>query len=268
MNRFRLRQSFRYDYSGPVTGLVHRLTVVPPPSHGDQVRTGYGLEVGGADVRRSERTDRFGNVVFDVFADRVDDHVELGVVVEVERADRPIPAATPTRLGELRRPSALTGPDVALEAAARAVGGLGAGPLVTAHRVNAWVHDHMSYGYGVTGVRTTAAQALAGGRGVCQDYAHVMLALCRLRGVPCRYVSGHLRGEGGSHAWVEVITDEGAVAFDPTHGRRAGASYLTVAVGRDYADVAPTCGRYSGTAVGTLTTVKELTMEAVELVSP
>ena len=80
---------------------------------------------------------------------------------------------------------------------------------------------------------------------MCQDYAHCMLALCRLCGLPARYVSGHLLGEGGTHAWVEVLRaapdgPEDAlrpVAFDPTHDRRAGLKYLTVAVGRDYDDV-------------------------------
>ena len=89
-------------------------------------------------------------------------------------------------------------------------------------------------------------------RGVCQDYAHVMLALCRLRGLPARYVSGHLLGEGGTHAWVEVLLPDPdrlraaswRSPFDPTHGRGAGLNYVTVAVGRDYGDVAPTSGTY------------------------
>jgi len=120
------------------------------------------------------------------------------------------------------------------------------------------VHSAISYEYGVTSVRTTAAEALAGGRGVCQDSAHVMLALCHLAGLPARYVSGHLLGQGGTHAWVEVITaraqDAVAVAFDPCNGRRTGSGYVTVATGRDYADVAPTSGSYIGMSRGRLTT--------------
>jgi transglutaminase-like putative cysteine protease len=81
-------------------------------------------------------------------------------------------------------------------------------------------------------------------------------------------------GEGGSHAWVEVllpsVTDSStlvAVAFDPTNDRLAGASYLTVAVGRDYADVAPTHGSYCGPPGGTLTVRKSLEAQAVQLVA-
>jgi transglutaminase-like putative cysteine protease len=139
-----------------------------------------------------------------------------------------------------------------------------AGPdrLATAERFCAYVHEAISYAYGVTSVTTTAAEALAGGRGVCQDAAHVMIALCRATGVPARYVSGHLLGEGGTHAWVEAIVADAAgaraVAFDPSSGRRAGRDYLTVATGRDYTDVAPTSGTYLGTARGTLTATKRV----------
>jgi transglutaminase-like putative cysteine protease len=124
-------------------------------------------------------------------------------------------------------------------------------------------HRALTYEFGITSVRTTAAAAVAGGRGVCQDHAHIMLALCRTAGVPARYVSGHLVGEGGSHAWVEVVVASGrrgavAVAFDPTHDRRARRGYLTVAVGRDYADVAPTSGSFVGSSRGVLTASKRL----------
>jgi transglutaminase-like putative cysteine protease len=125
----------------------------------------------------------------------------------------------------------------------------------------------VAYAPGATSVRTTAAQALAGGRGVCQDQAHVMLAVCRAAGLACRYVSGHLVGQGGTHAWVEVLVRDGrgarAVAFDPCHARRAGDGYVTVAVGRDYRDVPPTSGRYEGPARGRLSGTRELVREAV-----
>ncbi len=94
-----------------------------------------------------------------------------------------------------------------------------------------WASQALRYGYGVTNVQTTAGAALLGGIGVCQDYAHIMIAICRAAGVPTRYVSGHLTGEGGSHAWVEVLhaTRRGAsttaTGFDPTHDRRTDERY-------------------------------------------
>jgi transglutaminase-like putative cysteine protease len=89
-----------------------------------------------------------------------------------------------------------------------------------------------------------------------------MIALCRAIGLPARYVSGHLLREGGTHAWVEVIVADAdaarAVALDPCNGCRVGVNYLTIAVGRDYADVAPTSGTYLGSARGTLTATKHI----------
>lgn len=127
----------------------------------------------------------------------------------------------------------------------------------------------MSYGFDRTGVRTTAGQALAAGHGVCQDYAHVMLALCRLLGIPARYVSGHLVGEGGTHAWVEVLQPVPGhaveiLAWDPTHDRQADFRYLTVAVGRDYRDVAPASGTYCGPHAGRLSASRRVSVTQVE----
>ena len=86
-------------------------------------------------------------------------------------------------------------------------GGWGAG---VAALVGSRVHDHFAYEWGVTGVETTAAEAWAAVRGVCQDYAHCMVAISRLCGLPARYVSGHLLGDGGTHAWVEVLVQDDA----------------------------------------------------------
>jgi transglutaminase-like putative cysteine protease len=166
----------------------------------------------------------------------------------------------------LLRATRLTAPDEALRELAD--GCAAADNEETAERACALAHTALTYEYGVTSVSTTAAQALAGGRGVCQDSAHVMLAMCRLLGVPSRYVSGHLIGQGGTHAWVEVLVPRGdravALAFDPCHGRRAGNGYVTVAVGRDYADVAPTSGTYVGAPGGTLTGTREVSVVSVE----
>jgi transglutaminase-like putative cysteine protease len=164
-------------------------------------------------------------------------------------------------------------PDEALRAAARRLANGTGGPsgdgLALAERVNAWVHHVMRYRHDVTSVDTTAARALGLAQGVCQDYAHVMISICRLAGLPIRYVSGHLLGEGGSHAWVEVVVPDGdgavAVPFDPTHGRQVGSSYLTIAVGRDYTDVTPTYGTFQGSSPGRLSTVKRLGVSEIDV---
>lgn len=273
--RFSLRQRFRYDYDSPIASLRHRLMVKPPAQHGDQRLLESGIEVVGADVVVSEEVDWFGNRWYVLYAARVESGVEFKVWASVDRrpADGPIalPAASLVDL-RLLQPSPLTWPDGALEAAAHRLAREGEGGLALARRINTWVHQVMRYRPGVTNVDTTASRALGLAQGVCQDYAHVMLTICRLAGLPARYVSGHLIGEGGSHAWVEVAVPapDGsgaavAVPFDPTHDREVGRSYLTVAVGRDYADVAPTYGTFLGAGQGTLSTVKRLGVSEVDL---
>ena len=87
-------------------------------------------------------------------------------------------------------------------------------------------------------------------RGVCQDFAHVMIGLCRALKIPALYVSGYLATEiaSATHAWVEVfIPGIGWRALDPTHDRQADETYVKIAVGRDYADVPPITGNYKGT---------------------
>lgn len=129
------------------------------------------------------------------------------------------------------------------------------------------VHTHMRYESGRTHVGTTAAEAFLQKAGVCQDYAHVMLALCRLSGLPARYVSGYLPGEGQMHAWIEILLPVGPqgnqhwVSYDPTHQRRCDERYLTVAIGRDYEDIAPTSGYYSGHATNRLDMSVSVIME-------
>ena len=229
--------------------------VVPPAVHGDQRRSSHAVQVEGAAARAVSSRDAFGNHVVSVRAPVVEEAIEFRVSVTVEREPDGAPAvvsASALEDGRFTRPTPLTLPDAAIVAVARELQRGAPGALELAGRICHWVHGHMGYAFDATTVRTTAAEAFALGTGVCQDYAHVMLSISRACGLAARYVSGHLVGEGGSHAWVEVLlADEPrpgravAVAFDPTHDRRAGAGYLTVATGRDYADVAPTSGTFS-----------------------
>jgi len=255
-----IEQSFRYDYDAPVESLRQRLVVVPRLRHGNQHRRAHLLKVNGAHARRRLRRDVHGNDVAWLHAERVTQAVEfrLTAIVERVRTDGPtvLPAQT-LRSSGLLRPTRLTAADGRLRDLACVVPETAATPLEIADQICHLVHGAITYEHGVTSVRTTAAEALAGGRGVCQDFAHVMLALCHLAGLPARYVSGHLLGQGGTHAWVEVIVprahDAVAVAFDPCNGCRTTSSYVTVATGRDYSDVAPACGSYVGVSRNQLT---------------
>jgi transglutaminase-like putative cysteine protease len=132
---------------------------------------------------------------------------------------------------------------------------VGCGVLAGAQTLMRKVHREFTYAPGSTSIRTSALEAFAARRGVCQDFAHVMIACLRSRGVPARYVSGYLRtvpttqAEGGwvgadaSHAWVSVFCPPlGWIDLDPTNDLRVATDHIVIAWGRDFGDVSPLRG--------------------------
>jgi transglutaminase-like putative cysteine protease len=158
------------------------------------------------------------------------------------------------RCGEFLQPTALTTVTADLAAVARERV-QGADPHEAAAEIAGWVHDSVAYVPGATGVQTSAQEAWDQRQGVCQDIAHLTVALLRVVGVPARYVSGYLHpnpdarpGEAASsqsHAWVEHWAG-GWVGQDPTNRVPVGERHVVVARGRDYADVPPLKGIYHG----------------------
>jgi transglutaminase-like putative cysteine protease len=127
-----------------------------------------------------------------------------------------------------------------------------------ARRLMHWIFSTFTYQPETTQVRTSALEAFELRSGVCQDFAHVMLGLCRVLEIPARYVSGYFYDEprpgiapapsaGASHAWVEVyLPGYGWYGLDPTHNRPANPTYIKLAIGRDYNDIRPISGTYRG----------------------
>jgi transglutaminase-like putative cysteine protease len=134
----------------------------------------------------------------------------------------------------------------------------GRSPLAFLRDIASGVHRSFSYVKNSTAVNSPIEDALKSRQGVCQDFAHIMIALVRNARIPCRYVSGYLyqnsedahpSGEGATHAWVEaLLPGVGWVGFDPTINRLAGERHIRTAIGRDYADVPPTMGVMKGKA--------------------
>ena len=126
----------------------------------------------------------------------------------------------------------------------------------TAYQVMEFIYQNFEYCKSTTTVDTHANEVLKTRRGVCQDFAHAALALCRCLGIPSRYVSGYfydcsrdrrMRGAEASHAWIEVmVSGHGWFGLDPTNNRVVDGTYVILGTGRDYRDVAPVTGSYYG----------------------
>lgn len=150
---------------------------------------------------------------------------------------------------------------------------LGAGhdPLEACHATVDWARSRLRYESGATTASTPGVEALAQGGGVCQDFAHVTLAMLRAMGIPARYTSGYLHpspdaavGEtltGQSHAWVEAWVGDW-VPLDPTNGEPVGERHVVVGRARDYSDVSPLKGIYHGGPAEALRVTVELTRRA------
>jgi transglutaminase-like putative cysteine protease len=261
--RLQIVHRTRFHYSGPVRSSYNEARLTPENS-ARQTTLRSRVEIEPAATAYPYR-DYWGSTVtaFDLHTP----HAELVVtgtsIVEAgpDRAahDRLGWAALAGRevreqFGELLGPTPLTAIDDDVVAAARELVADGrpqdAGPLVCG-----FVHDHMEYLSGSTNVKTNAMQAWRSGKGVCQDITHVTVGILRALGLPARYVSGYLHpradGEigaavtGESHAWVEWW-DGGWNGFDPTNSVPIGNRHVTLGRGRDYGDVPPFKGLFSG----------------------
>jgi len=216
--------------------------------------------------------DFLGNTVhhFDIAASHTELAVKAQSVVEV----LPTPAPDPAKGGSLRDLDVLVNSDGYYEMLlpsgyARSTPLLEdvaqelrverrATPLEKLLEVSEGIHKSFEYAPNSTKVDSPIDHALAARKGVCQDFAHIMIALVRRLGVPCRYVSGYLyhtkddasvAADGASHAWTEALLPGlGWVGFDPTNNLLCGDRHIRVAVGRDYAEVPPTRGVYKGGA--------------------
>lgn len=227
--------TFFYDISlqfdQPVRSHAFALRCIPPSFPGQEI-----LDVSlslDPQVPYVRQRDGFGNLLQIGRVEEPHDHFRY-TVRGCARLDRSLRA--PERAHPVFRfPSAYTLPDPAM-------GDFLAGlDLPAAPRERAWalsraVGERISYTPGVTGTATTAAEAFASGAGVCQDFAHIYLALARQAGLTARYANGLPEGEGASHAWCEVWLDGLWTGIDPTRGRWTDESYIRFGVGRDFGD--------------------------------
>ena len=274
-----VRHRTAYSYAGEVHSSYNEARVTPLTTHAQEVLDAATAVEPAATVLRY--WDYWGTLVdaFDVHQPHRALAVTATSVVHTAAAEPPGPAGwdevraavSAGGFAELLSPTSCVPEVPELVDEAGALASRSATPAVACEAAVAWVRDHLRYQAGATDVTTTAAQALALGAGVCQDFSHVTAGLLRAMGIPARYVSGYafpssgaevgqdVAGEG--HAWVEAWTGTWW-ALDPTHGAAVGAGHVVVGRGRDYADVPPLKGIYRGAPADGLRVSVELARRA------
>ena len=270
--RIRISHLTNYRYETPATSVIQMLRLTPR-NHDGQYLTRWRIDV-STDCRLDQHEDAFGNITHAFTAEGPLGELTILVEGEVETRDtQGVMRGTVERFPPslYLRETALTSPDADIAGfAAASRDAVGGDVLKLLHGMLERLHDDMTYDTDPTHSATSAAEAFALKRGVCQDFTHVFIAASRSLGVPARYVGGYFHREDGvreqdaGHAWAEAFVPElGWVAFDPANGICATDAYVRVAVGLDHLGAAPLRGtRYGG--AGEVLSVKVRVAQAAQ----
>jgi transglutaminase-like putative cysteine protease len=267
---YTIRHVTKFIYEVPITESVMEVRM-QPRSEETQRCIRFGLSTQPS-ARMKKYLDHDGNTVHHFNIPSRHGRMTLTAEALVECAAAPAPPdqlaaeawerldrmTTSGEFWELLNPSPFARPTRLFEELARELGlERGSDPMVTLRRLMAEMYARFEYSPQTTRVDSPIDDALQARRGVCQDFAHIFIALVRRLGVPARYVSGYLfhrdggnrSADGATHAWVEVCLPElGWLGMDPTNNLMTGDRHIRVAIGRDYADVPPTRGVFKGTS--------------------
>jgi transglutaminase-like putative cysteine protease len=254
--RIRIAHRTAYRYDTPATGVIQILRLTPR-NHDGQFVVGWHVDI-SRDCRLDQHEDAFGNICHTFTADGPFDELVVAVEGEVETHDTDgVVTGTIERFPPslFLRETPLTKPDEAITSfAAELRTESGDNSLNLLHVLLRRLHREMTFDPDPTHTATTASEAFALKRGVCQDLTHIFIAAARCIGIPARYISGHFyRNDGvvdqdAGHAWAEAyVPTLGWVAFDATNGICATDAHIRVAAGLDYLGAAPVRGsRYGG----------------------
>ncbi|SAK87946.1 transglutaminase domain-containing protein [Caballeronia temeraria] len=235
-----IRHDIRYRYATPVTYSIQQFRVSPASGASQIVRHWHVEGPGKLDLTR----DAYGNALHTLVLTKPHSEIHVSVAGEIETEalsdGRLFDEAGPIPLEHFTCPTPLTSPDAAIRELAQRVDALDtpASLVALAERIGERVRYRQDPAY------ATAAQALANGFGDARDFAHLMLACCRARGVPARCVSGYL--DSAVHAWTDVWIEHGWVSIDATQAAFAGERHCRLAVARDYESAAPVRGSRVG----------------------
>jgi transglutaminase-like putative cysteine protease len=250
--RLHVHHATHYTYEARPAHIVQRL-LLEPSSFASQRVINWTITAPGIEQGLRYR-DGFGNWVNLITSRPAAETLTIIAEGDVETDDaagvvKGLTAGAPE--GVFLRIAEATKADTALKDFSKGLGQTGT-TLEQCHAIMQAVHKTVAYEVGTSHAHTTAAEAFAEGKGVCQDHAHIMLAIARYKGIPARYVTGYLvTGTGASstaaHAWAEIfISDLGWVGFDAANGQCPTDNYVRVAAGLDAASVTPVRGSRRG----------------------
>lgn len=258
----RVQHETKLSYSNDVSETVFEVRMAPP-SEEDQTCLGYRLRIAPA-APVTVYQDGFGNRVdlFNVYTPYRELLIRATSVVRTHRPPGQAKMAEvefspdaeefqAVEAAEYRLPSKLIARSVELDGFLESIPSPSGSLLQVVEQLMAATRSRLAYEKKVTSARTPVHEALALGRGVCQDFAHLFIGACRGIGLPARYVSGYIHepGEIATHAWCQVWAGRnGWVDVDPTRNVIVGDDYVRIALGRDYLDVPPNRGIYRGQA--------------------
>jgi transglutaminase-like putative cysteine protease len=276
MWRMRVVHATGYAYKSPVTASYNEARLTP---RSDSRQNVILNRIETVPATRSYRyVDYWGTAVtaFDLHAPHTELEVTASSVVETDKPETPTEKvgwkdlespAVIDRFDEVLTPTDYAPASRRIQAVGKRIAKYH-DPHEAVVEAAKWVHSELKYVPGTTGVHSSGLDAHREGKGVCQDFAHLSLILLRSMGIPSRYVSGYLHpkkkaavGEtidGQSHAWIQAWTG-GWFNYDPTNDTEINEQYISVGVGRDYADVTPLKGIYSGEGSTDLDVVVEIT---------
>jgi len=246
-----IRHVSRYSYLEPVSYTIQSLRLTPASFEAQRVLD-WEVRVEGAGPALQFK-DGFGNAVDLVAINARHEQLAIEAGGTVETSDRNgvvAGLAEPAPRRVFLRETETTRPDAAIRALAAAV--RGPDPLSRLHDLVGAVRDRVEYVAGATDARTGAAEALAAGRGVCQDHAHIFIAAARTLGVPARYITGYLvldapAASDAHHAWAEAwVEGLGWVGFDVANGICPTERHVRLAAGLDAGYAAPIVGSRRG----------------------
>lgn len=269
--RLAVRHVTRYRFDPPLAHGLQRLRLNPKETHGQQVRE-WRMALTGARLEASY-DDHNANHVTLVSVEPGTAELVIaceGLVDTADRAGVLGPHTGRLPLWAFLPQTPLTRPGAKMRALVVGLGLDRADPLGLLHKLSSAVLNAVTYEVGHTDSATSAEEALAAGKGVCQDHAHVFIGCARQLGIPARYVSGYLMMDDrveqeAGHAWAEAHVDGlGWVGFDVSNGISPDARYVRVASGRDYAEAAPVTGISFGGASAELSVSLAVEQQAVQ----